>query len=162
MKKFRLEKELVSLPFLWDLLIIDDKKGVSSIAGDEICDVIMQRLALVKTRFNGYDNWSRLSGANTSPIGEINKSIKYKYITYKKHDRNEFLMFIFSSELIHKDVADVTRKVAYKNNLGMTPVSAGFCNLSTATTYGESDTLNLKSNAETDSVLLKEIIRNKK
>lgn len=161
MKKFKLEKDYVSLPFLWDLLIIDDNDDTSSIASEDLSDFVVQRLALVKTRFNGYDNWSRLTGATISPLDELDKNRKYKYISYKKHNRNEFLMFIFSADLIHKDVADVTMKVSFKNNLGMTPVSAGFCNLLSATTYGESETLNLKCNADTDSVLLNEILRSK-
>jgi len=70
-----------------------------------------------------------------------------KYIMYENKDGTKFPV-VFSERLVHAHMDLAVPHAARRGNQIIRPVSAGFVNLETFATYGESESMGLKSKKE--------------
>ena len=79
-----------------------------------------------------------------------------KYLMYEM--KGSMLPVIFAPMLVHKDVAEfMSHYLRRKYMLESTLVSAGFYNLNSGKTYGESESLDLQSRPEDADILLDQL-----
>lgn len=153
MKKFTILTDEVKLSIALGVVSNQDNDYA------ELEQLASERLNLVKTRFNSYDNWSRLGG--TLIDGEFNRenTSEYKYIVFESPSRNESFVVVFNKRLIHRDVSEALAKITRKASFGIKPKRAGFCNVKSKAAFGESDSLSLSSDSQKDSFLIKELFK---
>ncbi|QYW03687.1 hypothetical protein pEaSNUABM14_00044 [Erwinia phage pEa_SNUABM_14] len=95
---------------------------------------------------------------------------KYVMFLWIKDERTNkdrtHIPIIFPRHIMHSDMGDEMRGYAINNGFvenryhqTMEPVSAGFVDLNTLSCFGESESMELKSRSEEDSLILREYFK---